>query len=200
MLYGYVRVSTADQNEGRQLATMAEQGVERGNVYVDKASGKDMDRPAWRELMAVVESGDTIVFDEMSRLGRDYFEVTSEWRRLTREAGVRLRVLDVDFFDSEKFEAMGAMGPVVEDMLLSLLAHVAQEERQKMLRRQAEGIALAKERGVYRGRRRAEHDPALLAEASEALARGETKASVARMLGVHRNTLDNMIRDGRVAA
>lgn len=199
-VYGYIRVSTTEQNEGRQLVTMAEQGIERRHLYVDKASGKDMDRPQWNALMEVVREGDTIVFDELSRLGRNYFDVTDTWRLLTRERGLKLRVLDVDFFDSEKFASMGSMGPAIEDMLLALLAHVASEEREKMLRRQAEGIALAKAQGKYRGRARREFDLDVIAEANEILASGGTKADVAHLLGVHRNTVDNMIKDGRLVA
>lgn len=200
MIYGYVRVSTEGQNEGRQLVTMRALGIDDAHLYIDKASGKDMDRPRWHALMDAVEEGDTIVFDELSRLGRNYFDVTDTWRELTRERGLRLKVLDVDFFDSEKFDAMGTMGPVIEDMLLALLAHVASEEREKMLRRQAEGIALAKEQGRYKGRAKREFDVDLILEANAVLASGGSKAEVARLLGVHRNTVDNMIRDGRLAA
>ena len=200
MLYGYVRVSTVEQSEERQVRSMLAEGVEPGNVYVDKASGKDMDRPMWRALMSRVGPGDTVVLDSLDRLGRSYDDVTVEWRRLTREAGVQLRVLDLPFFDSEGFAAMGDVGRCVEDMLLSLLAYVAETERAKMLRRQAEGIAVARERGAYKGRARKSFDLDVIDEANAMLASGGTKADVARLLGVHRNTVDNMIRDGRLVA
>lgn len=200
MMYGYVRVSTAEQNEERQVRSMLAEGVARENVYVDKASGKDMDRPGWAALMGAVAPGDVVVLDSLDRLGRSYDDVTVEWRRLTREVGVQLRVLDLPFFDSEGFAAMGDVGRCVEDMLLSLLAYVAETERAKMLRRQAEGIAVARERGAYKGRARKSFDLDVIDEANAMLASGGTKADVARLLGVHRNTVDNMIRDGRLVA
>ena len=200
MMYGYVRVSTAEQNEERQVRSMLAEGDARENVYVDKASGKDMDRPGWAALMVAVAPGDVVVLDSLDRLGRSYDDVTVEWRRLTREVGVQLRVLDLPFFDSEGFAAMGDVGRCVEDMLLSLLAYVAETERAKMLRRQAEGIAVARERGAYKGRARKSFDLDVIDEANAMLASGGTKADVARLLGVHRNTVDNMIRDGRLVA
>lgn len=201
-LYGYVRVSTAEQNEARQLATMAAEGVAPGNVYVDKASGKDFDRPAWAALLAALRPGDRLLVDSLDRLGRNYGAVTEEWRRLTRDMGVSVKALDLGFFDSEAFAAMGDMGRCVEDMLLSLLAYVAQTERDKMLRRQAEGIAVAKAEGRYKGRAKASFPPELLAQAQAALDSGERDrvSRAAAVLGVHRNTVANMVRDGRLSA
>ena len=108
--YGYVRVSTVEQNVERQVAKMRELGIDGDALFVDRASGKDMDRPMWRELSARLEEGDTLVIDSLDRLGRDYDDVTEEWRRLTRDVGVRIRCLDLDFFDSAEFAEIGDLG------------------------------------------------------------------------------------------
>lgn len=199
--YAYIRVSTAEQNESRQLVTMTAAGVPIPNIYIDKASGKDLDRPAWHALMAALQPGDRLLIDSLDRLGRNYDDVTREWRRLTRDMGVSVKALDLDFFDSDSFAAMGDMGRCVEDMLLSLMAYMAASERDKMLRRQAEGIAVAKAEGRYHGGIKHQFDPAAIAAANSALASGRGgKAEAARILGVHRNTIDNMLKDGRLAA
>lgn len=199
-LYGYVRVSTDEQNVARQLVSMREAGVPEANVFVDHASGRDLDRPEWARLMATVRRGDRILIDSLDRLGRAYDDVTTEWRRLTRGVGVSIRALDIEFFDSEAFASMGDMGTCIEDMLLSLLAYVAETERAKMLRRQAEGIAIARAAGKYRGRAKKRIDPELVGRAEAMLAEGRPKTEVARVLGVHPNTLRNMMSDGRLVA
>lgn len=196
-VYGYVRVSTKEQNEERQVRKMAELGVEPSLLFIDKASGKNLDREKYRELMSMVRSGDTILLDSLDRLGRNYFDIIEEWRRLTRAEGVDIRCLDLEFFDSARFREMGAIGVCVEDMLLSLLAYVAQTEREKNRQRQAEGIAVAKERGKYRGRKPASFPPEKVAEAERALADGG-KSAAARVLGVDRATVYRMIADGRL--
>lgn len=197
-VYGYVRVSTVEQNPERQLAKMRSLGVD--GVFVDRASGKDLDRPEYARMLAALEPGDTVLLDSLDRLGRSYDAVTVEWKRLAREEGVDLAVLDLDFFDSRKFREMGDIGRVMEDMLLSMLAYVADTERKKILRRTAEGIAVAKAAGRYRGRAPKRLDPDAAREAERMLVAGEPKTEVARYLGVHPNTLRNMIADGRLAA
>lgn len=196
-VYGYVRVSTKEQNEERQVRKMAELGVEPSLLFIDKASGKNLDREKYRELMSRVRSGDTILLDSLDRLGRNYFDIIEEWRRLTRVEGVDIRCLDLEFFDSARFREMGAIGVCVEDMLLSLLAYVAQTEREKNRQRQAEGIAVARERGKYKGRKPASYPPEKVAEAERALAEGG-KSAAARVLGVDRATVYRMIADGRL--
>ena len=194
--YGYIRVSTEGQNPERQIRKMRELGVPDERLFVDRASGKDLDRPAYRALMDVVADGDQIIVDSLDRLGRNYDDVTAEWRRLV-SMGVDIRCLDLDFFDSAKLREMGSIGICVEDMLLSLLAYVAQTEREKNRQRQAEGIAVAREQGKYKGKPKKEYPPELLAEAERALAeRG--KAAAARVLGCHVNTVTNMVADGRL--
>ena len=197
--YGYVRVSTQEQNEGRQLLSMASAGVATEHLYVEKASGKTMDRPMWDALMATLEAGDTLVLDELSRMGRTYDGVTEAWRELRRR-GVGIRVLDAEFLSTEHMDAMGDMGRAVEDMLLALMAYMAEHERREMLRRQAEGIAVAKAQGKYRGGAPKRIDWTKMARAQEMLDMGATHAEVGRFLGVHRNTVRNMVMDGRLAS
>ena len=196
--YGYVRVSSDTQNEGRQVKKMVELGIEPENIFIDKASGKNLDRPEYKRLMSVIEPGDQIILDSLDRLGRSYADVTVEWRRITG-LGCDIRCLDLEFFDSAKLREMGAIGVCVEDMLLSLLAYVAQTEREKIKQRQAEGIALAKGEGKYKGRKITEFDADALSRASRALRDGG-KAAAARVLGVDRSTVYRMIREGRLAA
>ena len=193
MRYGYVRVSTAEQNEGRQLAKMVEQGIPRERVFIDKASGKDMDRPAWQALRRRVHSGDEIVIDSLDRLGRNYEAVTAAWRQLTRVEGVDVVALDLDFMNSRAFRGMGEVGKLMEDMVLNLLAWVAQTEREKIRARQAEGIALAKEQGKYTGRKAQEIAP----EKLEAI-RGLSDAAAIAALGVSRATYYRWKKAGRL--
>lgn len=199
MVYGYVRVSTQGQNPERQIAKMRELGVSGERLFVDKASGKDLDRPAYAALLESLEPGDRVVFDSLDRLGRNYDDVTREWRRLTRELGVSLKVLDLEFFDSESLDGMGPVGKCVEDMLLSLLAYVAQSERDKNRQRQAEGIAIAKAAGKYRGSSKRQY-PRETMEAAQAALSKEGKSAAARVLGCDRATVYRMLRDGRLTA
>lgn len=200
MRYGYVRVSTADQNEERQVKKMLDLGIDEQCIFIDKASGKNLERDSYKKLMGIIVSGDEIVLDSLDRLGRDYDDLTVEWRRITRDVGCDLKALDLEFFDSAKFRAMGDVGKCVEDMLLSLLAYVAQTERKKMKQRQAEGIALAKERGVYKGRKPTEFDGDLLGKVELFLRDGGAKTEAAKMLGVNRATIYRMIEEGRLIA
>lgn len=195
--YGYVRVSSKDQNEARQLEKMRELEIEDKNIFIDKASGKDLEREQYKKLISIVEEGDEIIFDSLDRLGRDYDDLTIEWRRLTREVGCDLKALDLEFFDSALFRSMGDIGKCVEDMLLSLLAYVAQTERKKNRQRQAEGIAIAKSLGKYKGKPKTIFPAELIDAANKAL-REEGKSAAAKILNVSRITVYRMIEDGRL--
>ena len=195
-VYGYVRVSSESQNEGRQVKKMLGLGIVEENIFIDKASGKNLDRPEYQRLMGIIGPGDQIILDSLDRLGRSYADVTSEWRRITA-MGCDIRCLDLEFFDSRKLREMGAIGVCVEDMLLSLLSYVAQTEREKIKQRQAEGIALAKDRGKYKGRQNKEFDSDTLQAAQNAL-RLRGKAAAAQVLGVDRTTVYRMIKEGRL--
>ncbi|MCC2327022.1 recombinase family protein [Bacillus wiedmannii] len=152
-IYGYIRVSTKDQNEQRQLHKMMERGVEARRIFVDKASGRHFDRPQYQLLRKILSQGDIVYVDALDRMGRNYDEVISEWKYLTRELQADIVVLENEtLFDSRKFREMGDMGRLMEDQFLSLLSYVADQERKKIHQRQAEGIAVAKSQGKYLGR------------------------------------------------
>lgn len=152
-IYGYIRVSTKDQNEQRQLHKMMERGVEARRIFVDKASGRNFDRPQYQLLRKILSQGDMVYIDALDRMGRNYDEVISEWKYITRELQADIVVLENEtLFDSRKFREMGDMGRLMEDQFLSLLSYVADQERKKIRQRQAEGIAVAKSQGKHLGR------------------------------------------------
>ncbi|MBG9582204.1 recombinase [Bacillus thuringiensis] len=152
-IYGYIRVSTKDQNEQRQLHKMMERGVEARRIFVDKASGRHFDRPHYQLLRKILSTGDIVYIDALDRIGRNYDEVISEWKYITREVQADIIVLENEtLFDSRKFREMDDMGRLMEDQFLSLLSYVADQERKKIRQRQAEGITIAKSQGRHLGR------------------------------------------------
>ncbi|SCM83745.1 Site-specific recombinase, DNA invertase Pin [uncultured Sporomusa sp.] len=151
--YGYVRVSAKDQNPDRQLVKMKSLGIEEQFIFIDKASGKDFDRPQYQNLRRFIQDGDLIYIDALDRLGRNYDEVISEWKHITRKLNADIVILENEtLFDSRKFKIMGDMGKLMEDQFLSLLAYVAEQERKKIRQRQREGIDKALEDGRAYGR------------------------------------------------
>lgn len=149
--YGYVRVSTREQNEDRQLIAMAEFGVAAEHIILDKQSGKDFDRPGYRRLVRKLKAGDTLVIKSIDRLGRDYEEILEQWRLLTKEKQTAIVVLDMPLLDTR--QGRDLTGMLIADIVLQLLSYVAQTEREFNRQRQAEGIAAAKARGVRFGRK-----------------------------------------------
>ncbi|MTI53750.1 recombinase family protein [Geosporobacter ferrireducens] len=153
--YAYIRISSKDQIVDRQMIKMIEKGVDKDFIFVDKASGKDFDRPNYQFLKKILREGDLVYMDALDRLGRNYDLVIDEWKDITRRIGADIVVLENEtLFDSRKFKAMGDHGKLMEDQFLSLLAYVADQERKKIKQRQAEGIAAAKEKGKHLGRPR----------------------------------------------
>lgn len=155
--YGYVRVSTKDQNEARQMIAMDEFGVARKNVYLDKQSGKDFNRPEYQRLVRRLRRGDTLVIKSIDRLGRNYDEIIEQWRILTKEKEAAIVVLDMPLLDTR--QGRDLTGTLIADIVLQLLSYVAQTEREFIKRRQAEGIAAAKAKGVRFGARPKERPP-----------------------------------------
>lgn len=149
MEYGYVRVSTKEQNEDRQMIAMREFGVKDSNTVVDKQSGKDFERPGYRKLVRKLKAGDTLVIKSIDRLGRNYDEILKQWRLLTKEKRIDIVVLDMPLLDTR--QGRDLTGVLVADIVLQLLSYVAQTERENIRRRQMEGIAAAKARGVHFG-------------------------------------------------
>lgn len=163
--FGYARVSTKEQNLDRQLDKFTALGIDSKRVYTDKQSGKNFERAAYQKLRAQVREGDLIYFDSLDRLGRDYDGIISEWKYLTREVKADIVVLDNEsLFDSRKSrDEKNPMGKVIEDIILSLLAYLAEQERNKLLQRQKEGIAVALAKGVKFGAKKIETDDRFLA-------------------------------------
>ena len=155
MTYGYVRVSSRDQNEERQMIAMQDFGVEKKQVYLDKQSGKDFERPQYQKLMRKIKSGDTLVIKSIDRLGRNYDEILVQWRTITKQKKAAIVVLDMPLLDTRQNRDL--TGTLIADIVLQLLSYVAQTEREFIKQRQKEGIAAAKARGVRFGRAPMEH-------------------------------------------
>lgn len=150
-IYGYVRVSSKEQNVDRQIIAMQQFGVPDNHVYTDKMSGKNFDRPGYRRLLRKLKAADTLVIKSIDRLGRNYEEILEQWRLLTKEKAVAIVVLDMPLLDTR--QGRDLTGTLIADIVLQLLSYVAQTEREFIRQRQAEGILAAKARGVRFGRK-----------------------------------------------
>lgn len=150
--YGYVRVSTREQNEGRQVVAMKEVLIPTTNIYIDKQSGKDFERKYYKKLLNKLQEGDILYIKSIDRLGRNYEEILEQWKQLTKEKGIDVVVLDMPLLDTRY--AKDLIGTFLSDVVLQVLSFVAENERNNIRTRQAEGIALAKTRGIQFGRPR----------------------------------------------
>lgn len=185
-IYGYIRVSSRDQNEDRQVIAMREFGIAEKNLVIDKQSGKDFARPGYRRLLRRLKPNDTLVIKSIDRLGRNYDEVLEQWRLLTKEKQVDIVVLDMPLLDTRNGRDL--IGTLISDIVLQLLSYVAQTEREFIHQRQAEGIAAAKARGVKFGRKPKER-PAEYEHLRDEWRAGRISArAAARQLGVAHRT------------
>lgn len=148
--YGYIRVSSRDQNEDRQLIALHGKGVEDEFIFIDKKSGKDFERPQYKKLVKKLRPGDLLIIQSIDRLGRNYEEVQDQWRILTKEKEVDICVIDMPLLDTR--QGRDLLGTFIADIVLQILSFVAQNEREYIRKRQAEGIAAAKAKGVRFGR------------------------------------------------
>lgn len=148
--YGYVRVSSTDQNEDRQLIAMQEKKVPEANIYTDKQSGKDFNRPQYNRLIENIKKGDLLYILSIDRLGRNYEEIQKQWRILTKEIGIDICVIDMPLLDTRNGKDL--MGTFIADLVLQILSFVAESERGNIRKRQQQGIIAAKEKGVKFGR------------------------------------------------
>lgn len=148
--YGYVRVSSVDQNEERQLIALCERSVPAKNIFKDKQSGKDFERPQYKRLLKRLKAGDLLYVLSIDRLGRNYEEIQKQWRVLTKEIGADICVIDMPLLDTRNGKDL--MGTFIADLVLQILSFVAQNERENIKKRQAQGIAAAKAKGVLFGR------------------------------------------------
>lgn len=153
--YGYVRVSSKDQNPERQLLAMQERQIPRQNIYLDKMSGQDFSRPEYLKLLKALKRGDVIIIKSIDRLGRNYGEILEEWRKITKEIGADIEVIDMPLLNTNSMHS-DLTGVFISDLVLQILAYVAQTEREFIKQRQAEGIAAAKQRGIKFGCQKAE--------------------------------------------
>ena len=148
--YGYIRVSTREQNEDRQQIALRKMAVPERNIFMDKQSGKDFDRPQYKKLLKKLKPNDLLYIKSIDRLGRNYEEIQNQWRTLTKEKGIDIVVLDMPLLDTRRGKDL--MGTFLSDIVLQVLSFVAENERTNIRQRQAEGIAAAKARGVRFGR------------------------------------------------
>lgn len=148
--YGYIRVSSIDQNEARQVIELTRYGIIEKHIYMDKQSGKDFNRPQYQKLKKRLREGDVLVVKSIDRLGRNYEEIQTEWRQIVKEIKADIVVLDMPILDTRTNKDL--VGTLISDIVLQLLSYVAQAERENIRQRQAEGIAAARARGVHLGR------------------------------------------------
>lgn len=183
MKYAYVRVSSKDQHEDRQIANMMEQGIPAENIFMDKQSGKDFNRPEYIRLMNTIKEGDVLYLHSIDRLGRNYDEIIANWQKITKEIKADIIVLDMPLLNTT-VENNNLTGKFIADLVLQILSYVAETERNNIRKRQAEGIAIAKEKGVYAKK---EYDKELLERLKVEVAEGKTTVVEAtRQLGISR--------------
>lgn len=186
MEYGYMRVSTKEQNERRQFIALQEYGIENNRIYADKQSGKDFERTQYQLLMRKLKCGDTLVIKSIDRLGRNYEEILEQWRIITKEKQVAIVVIDMPLLDTRRNKDL--TGTLIADIVLQLFSYVAQTEREFIRQRQAEGIAAARQQGIKFGRKPMER-PLEYKRLKEQWKQGEISArSAAKQLGITHRT------------
>lgn len=198
-VYGYARVSAKDQSLDRQMIALSDFPIEKELIFADKASGKDFDRPAYKELISQIEPGDVVVVKSIDRLGRNYDEILNEWRFITKAKRASIVVLDMPLLDTRE-KRSDLTGVFISDVVLQLLSYVAQIERDNIKRRQAEGIAAAKARGVRFGRPSKKRPKNYESIRDAFLAGSLTRKEAARKLKIGTTTFAKWLReDDRVA-
>lgn len=197
-IYGYVRVSSTDQNEDRQLLAMQSRDVPKRNIYTDKQSGKDFNRPQYRNLLKRLKRGDLLYVLSIDRLGRNYEDILAQWRVLTKEIGIDICILDMPLLDTRNGRDL--MGTFIADLVLQILSFVAQNERENIRKRQAQGIAAAKAKGVKFGRPEIAV-PEDFGQIVKAWERGQTPPpAVLKQCGMSEATFYRRLREYRLLA
>lgn len=192
-IFGYVRVSTREQNEVRQLIALEPFRIPKRNLYIDKQSGKDFERPAYKRLVKRLHKGDILIVKSIDRLGRDYGEILEQWRILTKEKCADVKVLDMPLLDTTY--AKDVLGTFIADLVLAVLSYAAQLERDTILQRQAEGIAAAKARGVKFGNPEKELPPNFETLYEQWRSGKVIAAELAKQCGFTRRTLFRKIKE-----
>ena len=195
-IYGYVRVSSTDQNEDRQMLALKKQNIADKNIYIDKLSGKDFNRPAYKKLIKKLESGDLLYILSIDRLGRNYEEIQNQWRVLTKEIGADICVMDMPLLDTRQGKDL--MGTFIADLVLQILSFVAQSERENIRKRQLQGIAAAKANGVRFGRPEKEIPPEFISLIREWEKKKITLAEILNMCQISESTFYRRLREYRI--
>lgn len=186
MKYGYIRVSTKEQNERRQYIALQEFGIEKDRIYIDKQSGKDFERVQYQWLLHKLKGGDILVIKSIDRLGRNYEEILKQWSIITKEKQADIVVIDMPLLDTRRNKDL--TGTLIADIVLQLLSYVAQTEREFIHQRQAEGIAIAKQQGIKFGRKPMER-PIEFTKLKEQWIKGEISARrAAKQIGITHRT------------
>ena len=193
MEYGYMRVSSKEQNEDRQLIALTQFGIEEKNIFLDKQSGKDFQRPSYKKLLRKLRQDDVFVIKSIDRLGRNYEEIIEQWRIITKEKKSDIVVLDMPLLDTREKDR-DLTGLFISDLVLQILSYVAQTERENIRKRQAEGIAAAKARGVHMGRPKKEKPTNFPIIKEQYVNQEINAASAAKSLGVSLTTFIRWIK------
>lgn len=195
-IYGYVRVSSTDQNEDRQILALSKQNIAAKNIYIDKLSGKDFNRPAYKKLIKKLKSGDLLYILSIDRLGRNYEEIQNQWRVLTKEIGVDICVMDMPLLDTRQGKDL--MGTFIADLVLQILSFVAQNERENIRKRQLQGIAAAKANGVHFGRPEKELPPEFISLVREWEKKKITLPEILKQCKISESTFYRRLREVRI--
>lgn len=193
MKVGYIRVSTIEQNEARQVESLKAEGVEK--IYMDKQSGKDFERPEYIRMINELNEGDVVILHSLDRLGRNYDMIIEEWHRITKTIKAHIKVLDMSLLDTTAMDNE-LLSRFLSDIVLQVLSFVAENERTNIRKRQAEGIAIAKAQGKYKGGKPKKIDEDLFNSNLVEFKKGKiTKSQFASNIGVCRNTLDKLLKN-----
>ena len=191
--FGYARVSHREQNEARQLIALEKEGISKNNIYLDKQSGKDFNRPRYQKMLQDAQDGDAIFILSIDRLGRNYDEIIRQWQHITKDLGVDIVVLDMPLLDTRREKNL--MGYFISDIVLYILSFVAETERTNIRERQAAGIAAARERGVKFGRRAKEITPEFLDVYGRWRSKLISASQAARECNMSRSTWYRMVKE-----
>lgn len=192
---GYARVSSKDQNEARQIEALTKAGVDERNIYLDKESGKDFNRTQYQSMMSRLRDGDVVFVTSLDRFGRNYTEIAKQWNEITNEKKADIVIMDMPLLDTRN-KSEDLTNTLISDIVLKLLSYVAEIERRDIKERQAQGIAAAKARGVYQGRKPIEIDTAAFEAVYAEVIRGErTNRYAMQKLGLKPNTYYKAVRE-----
>ena len=195
-IYGYVRVSSTDQNEDRQMLALGKQNIAEKNIYIDKLSGQDFNRPAYKKLIKKLKCGDLLYILSIDRLGRNYEEIQNQWRVLTKEIGADICVMDMPLLDTRQGKDL--MGTFIADLVLQILSFVAQNERENIRKRQRQGIAAAKAKGVRFGRPEKGLPPDFISLINEWEKKKITLSEILKICEISESTFYRRLREYRI--